>query len=111
MMTTIAVLLLFVADIGADKFDLKRLVAYTSISHMGFVLLGVFVGNRLALQGAVTQLICHGIATGALFMLVGALQERIHTRDTGRMGGLWTTAPRMGAAVLFFVLASLGLPA
>jgi NADH-quinone oxidoreductase subunit M len=102
--------ILYGAVMAFAQTDLKRLVAYTSVSHMGFVLLGVFVGNRLALQGAVTQIICHGIATGALFMLAGALQERIHTRETGRMGGLWTTAPRMGAAALFFVLASLGLP-
>jgi NADH-quinone oxidoreductase subunit M len=102
--------ILYGAVMAFAQTDLKRLVAYTSISHMGFVLLGVFVWNRLALQGALLQIICHGIGTGALFMLVGALQERIHTRETGRMGGLWTTAPRMGAVALFFALASLGLP-
>lgn len=90
--------------------DLKRLIAYTSVSHMGFVLLGVFAWNRIALQGAVMQIICHGISTGALFILVGALQERIHTRDLGRMGGLWSVMPRMGAAMMVFSLASLGLP-
>ncbi len=90
--------------------DLKRLVAYTSVSHMGFVLLGVFVWSEIALQGAVMQIVCHGLATGALFVIVGALQERIHTRDMGRMGGLWEAAPRMAAAALFFALASLGLP-
>jgi NADH-quinone oxidoreductase subunit M len=77
---------------------------------MGFVLLGIFAWNPLALQGAVMQIVCHGMSTGALFMLVGGLQERIHTRDMGRMGGLWSTVPRMGAIGLFFALASLGLP-
>jgi len=102
--------ILYGAVMAFAQTDLKRLVAYTSISHMGFVLLGVFIWNRLALQGAVMQMICHGIGTGALFMLAGALQERIRTRDMERMGGLWATAPRMGAAALFFALASLGLP-
>lgn len=90
--------------------DLKRLVAYTSVSHLGFVLLAVFVWNRLALQGALITIISHGISTGALFVLVGGLQERIHTRAIDRMSGLWDTAPRLSGTALFFALASLGLP-
>lgn len=90
--------------------DLKRLVAYTSVSHLGFVLLGIFSWNPLGLQGAVMTMICHGLSTGALFILVGALQERTHTRDMDRMGGLWATVPSLSGAVLFFALASLGLP-
>jgi len=90
--------------------DLKRLVAYTSVSHLGFVLLGIFSWNPLGLQGAVVTMICHGLSTGALFILVGALQERTHTRDMGRMGGLWATVPCLSGAALFFALASLGLP-
>lgn len=90
--------------------DLKRLVAYTSVSHLGFVLLGIFSWNPFGLQGAVMTMICHGLSTSALFILVGALQERTHTRDMGRMGGLWITAPRLSGAALFFALASLGLP-
>jgi NADH-quinone oxidoreductase subunit M len=102
--------ILYGALLAFAQTDLKRLVAYTSVSHMGFVLLGVFAWNELALQGAVMQMLCHGIATGALFILVGALQERTHTRDMGRMGGLWETVPRMGGIGLLFALASLGLP-
>jgi NADH-quinone oxidoreductase subunit M len=90
--------------------DLKRLIAYTSVSHLGAVLLGIFTSNSLALQGAVMTMICHGFSTGALFILAGALQERIHTRDMTRMGGLWTVVPRLSGAALFFALASLGLP-
>jgi NADH-quinone oxidoreductase subunit M len=90
--------------------DLKRLVAYTSISHLGFVLLGILAWNELALQGAVLQMICHGISIGALFMLAGALQARRHTRDMRRMGGLWSTVPRLGGVGLFFAMAALGLP-
>jgi NADH-quinone oxidoreductase subunit M len=102
--------ILYGAVMAFAQQDLKRLVAYTSVSHMGFVLLGVSVWNELALKGVVVEMICHGISTGALFALVGLLQERIHTRDMARMGGLWATVPRMGAAMLFFSLASLGLP-
>jgi NADH-quinone oxidoreductase subunit M len=98
------------AVMAFGQSDLKRLVAYTSVSHMGFVLLGVFVWSEIALQGAVMQMICHGLATGGLFIVVGALQERIHTREMGMMGGLWETVPRMAAAALFLALASLGLP-
>lgn len=90
--------------------DLKRLVAYSSISHLGFVLLGVFAGTELALQGAVIQMICHGLSTGALFILVGAIQDRIHTRQMNEMGGFWSIAPRMSGSGMFFALASLGLP-
>ena len=90
--------------------DLKRLVAYSSVSHMGFVLLGVFAWNDLALQGAVVIMIAHGLSTGGLFMLVGDLHRRLGTRDLNRMGGLWTLAPKMSRVGLILALASLGLP-
>ncbi len=102
--------ILYGAVLACAQTDLKRLVAYTSVSHMGFVLLGVFGWNELALQGVVMQMLCHGLSTGALFILVGALQERLHTRDLGRLGGLWSVMPRMGGMALFFALATLGLP-
>jgi NADH-quinone oxidoreductase subunit M len=90
--------------------DFKRLVAYTSVSHLGFVLLGIFAWNQLALEGALVTMIAHGISTGALFVIAGLLQERMHTRDMGRMSGLWSTLPRLSGAALFFALGSLGLP-
>lgn len=102
--------ILYGAIIAYGQTDLKRLVAYTSISHMGFVLLGLFAWNPLALQGAVVIMLAHGISTGALFILVGSLQDRIGTRDMQRMGGLWSTVPRMGGSALLFALASMGLP-
>jgi NADH-quinone oxidoreductase subunit M len=102
--------ILYGALLAFSQTDLKRLVAYTSVSHMGFVLLGVFVWNELALKGVVLQILCHGISTGALFILVGAIQERIHTRDMSRMGGLWATTPRLAGVAMIFALASLGLP-
>jgi len=101
---------LYGALLAFAQTDFKRLVAYSSVSHMGFVLLGLYAFNEIALQGAVMQMITHGVSTAALFMLAGALQHRLHTRDMRQMGGLWQQAPRMGACALFFVLASLGLP-
>ena len=102
--------ILYGAKLAFAQTDLKRLVAYTSVSHMGFVILGVFTFNELAYQGVVMQMIAHGISTGALFILVGQLYERIHTRDLNKMGGLWENAPVMGAIGLIFSMASLGLP-
>ena len=108
---TIAVLgIVYGALVAFGQTDLKRLVAYTSVSHMGFVLLGIFAGNAISRSGAVLQMAAHGISTGALFLLVGMVQERIHTRELGRMGGFWSPAPRLSAMGLVFCLASLGIP-
>src|SRR5258708_5296075 len=102
--------ILYGASLAFAQTDLKRLVAYTSVSHMGFVILGVFAFNKLAMQGVVMQMITHGISTGALFILAGVIYERIHTRDITAMGGFWVKVPFMGTIGLVFVLASLGLP-
>ncbi len=102
--------ILYGATLAFSQTDFKRLIAYTSVSHMGFVLLGIFAFNGLALHGVVMQMVAHGISTGMLFFIAGALQERMHTRDMTLMGGMWSTAPRMGAVALIFAVASLGLP-
>ncbi len=102
--------ILYGAILAFAQYDLKRLIAYTSISHMGFILLGVYAWNALALQGAVMQMLTHGFSAAALFMIAGAIQHRIHTRDMRAMGGLWPQVPRMAAISLFFVMASLGIP-
>lgn len=102
--------ILYGAVLAFAQHDFKRLVAYTSVSHMGFVMLGVFAWNTLALQGVVMEMIAHGFSTGALFMIAGALQHRLHTRDMRQMGGLWPRVPRLAAIALFFAVASLGLP-
>lgn len=98
------------AIMAFGQTDLKRLVAYTSVSHLGFVLLGIFTWNALALQGAVVIMIAHGFSTGALFVLVGALQERTKTREMDQLGGLWATIPFFSGVGLFLALASMGLP-
>jgi NADH-quinone oxidoreductase subunit M len=105
-----AIGVIYGAVLAFAQSDFKRLVAYSSVSHMGFVLLGLYAWNTLALQGAVMQMVAHGVSTAALFMMAGAIQHRLHTRDMHKMGGLWHNAPRMGACALFFAVASLGLP-
>src|SRR5690606_34129686 len=102
--------ILYGAVLAYGQTDLKRLVAYTSVSHMGFVILGVFSFNQLALQGVVMQLVAHGLSTGALFIIAGSIYERVHTRNITLMGGFWTKTPFLGAVSLVFVMASLGLP-
>jgi NADH-quinone oxidoreductase subunit M len=102
--------ILYGAVTAFSQTDLKRFVAYSSVSHMGFVLLAICAWNSLSLQGAVIVMLSQGISTGALFMVCGAIYERLRTRDMNVMGGLWNAAPRMGGMMLFFALASLGLP-
>ncbi|MGH8560520.1 MAG: complex I subunit 4 family protein, partial [Nevskiales bacterium] len=102
--------IIYGAVVAYSQTDIKRLVAYTSVSHMGFVLVGAYAGNLQALQGVVMQMLAHGVSTGALFILCGEVYERIHTRELGQMGGLWQRLPHLGAIALFFALASLGLP-
>ncbi len=102
--------IIYGAILAFSQTDLKRLVAYTSVSHMGFIMLGVFSFNELAAQGVVMQMITHGISTGALFILAGFIYERIHTRDITRMGGFWKSMPFLGTCGLVFAMASLGLP-
>lgn len=105
-----AIGILYGAFLAYAQTDLKRLVAYTSVSHMGFVLLGIYAGTAIALQGAILQIICHALSTGALFAITGFIQYRLNTRDFDRMGGLWAVMPRMGAVTMFFALAAMGLP-
>src|SRR5713101_5017895 len=90
--------------------DVKKLVAYSSVSHLGFVVLGIFAFNPISMQGAVFQMLAHGISTGALFLLVGMLYDRRHTFEISEYGGLATPMPKLAAFFLFVALSSLGLP-
>ena len=110
MMAMAVMGILYGAVLAFAQNDLKRMVAYTSVSHMGFVLLGIFALNPIALQGVVVQMVSHGISTGALFVLAGALNERLHSRDLQAMGGLWESMPVLSGVGLFFVMASAGMP-
>ncbi len=90
--------------------NLKKLVAYSSVSHLGFVVLGIFAFHQVSMQGAVFQMLAHGISTGGLFLLVGMLYDRRHTFEMSQFGGLATPMPRLAAFFLFVALSSLGLP-
>ncbi len=90
--------------------DFKKMVAYSSVSHMGFVLLGLAVFTKSAMLGALLQMFTHGLITGGLFLLVGVLYDRAHTRDLDAFGGLWAKMPVYGSILIFTALASLGLP-
>jgi NADH-quinone oxidoreductase subunit M len=90
--------------------NLKKLVAYSSVSHLGFVVLGIFAFQQISMQGAVYQMLAHGISTGALFLLVGMLYDRRHTFEISEYGGLATPMPKLAAFFLFVALSSLGLP-
>ena len=109
-MTLAVISILYCAKVAFAQTDIKRLIAYTSISHMGFVMLGIYAWNEQALQGAVMTMLAHGLSAAALFMLVGGLQHRIHTRDMDHMGGFWAKVPRLSFVALFFSIAALGMP-
>ncbi len=114
VVTTMLVLavigILYTAWVAAVQPDAKKLVAYTSVAHMGFVILGIFALNVNGLQGGLVVMISHGISTGALFLLLGMLYERRHTRTIAEFGGIARVAPWFATAFLITALASIGLP-
>ena len=102
--------ILYGAAVAYAQTDLKKMVAYSSVSHMGFIMLGIFSLTPLGISGAILQMVNHGISTGALFLVVGMLYERRHTRDLSAFGGLWKVLPVLGALSLIITLSSMGLP-
>ena len=102
--------LFYIAWIALAQQDIKRIIAYSSISHMGLIVLGLAVWNEIALSGAVIQMVNHGITTSALFILVGILEERGHSRQLGDYHGLWHRMPVFSGFFLFFAMAAVGLP-
>ncbi len=102
--------IIYGAMVAAVQKDLKSLVAYSSVSHMGFIILGIFVFSQQAMSGAVLQMVNHGLATGALFLLVGILYERTHTRLIANFGGLQKVIPVYAFFLLVVMFASMGLP-
>ena len=102
--------IIYGAVVAIAQIDIKKLIAYSSISHMGFVMLGITAGNLLSLEGAIIQMVNHGLTSGALFMLVGFLYERRHTKRISDFGGVKITMPKYAAIFLFTSFASIGLP-
>lgn len=102
--------IVYASLVALGQKDMKRLVAYSSIGHMGLVVIGLAVWDSLTLSGSILQMVNHGITTAALFIMVGMLDERFHTRTLADFGGLWKSMPMFSAFFLLFAMASLGLP-
>jgi NADH-quinone oxidoreductase subunit M len=102
--------IIYGAAVSYAQQDVKKLVAYSSVSHLGFVMLGLFALNPQGIQGGILQMVNHGLSTGALFIIVGMIYERRHTRDVEEFGGLWKIMPVYGALTLIVTLSSMGLP-
>jgi NADH-quinone oxidoreductase subunit M len=111
VMATLAVIgIIYGAIVSYSQKDVKKLVAYSSISHLGFVMLGLFALNAQGVEGAILQMVNHGISTGALFLIVGFIYERRHTRELDEFGGLWQVMPHYAVLTLIVALSSMGLP-
>jgi NADH-quinone oxidoreductase subunit M len=102
--------IIYGAAVSYAQADVKKLVAYSSVSHLGFVMLGLFALNSQGVQGAILQMVNHGLSTGALFLLVGMIYEQTHTRELKLYGGLWKVTPIFGTIMLIAALSSMGLP-
>jgi len=102
--------IIYGAVVAMMQSDIKKLVAYSSVSHLGFVMLGLFALNLQGVQGALYQMLNHGLSTGALFLLVGMIYDRRHTRMIDAFGGLWQQVPVFSAILLFVTFSSIGLP-
>jgi NADH-quinone oxidoreductase subunit M len=102
--------ILYGAAVAYAQTDMKKLVAYSSVSHMGFVVLGIFALNTIGISGATIQMVNHGLSTGALFLIVGIIYERRHTRELAAFNGLWKVMPVYGGLTLLVILSSAGLP-
>jgi NADH-quinone oxidoreductase subunit M len=111
MLTLSVIAIIYGAVICLGQTDLKRLIAYSSVSHMGFVTLGIFALNSQGMEGGILQMINHGVVTGALFLSVGIVYDRTHTRKIADYGGLATVMPMYAAFFMVFTMASIGLPA
>ncbi len=103
--------IIYGAWIAYAQTDIKKLVAYSSVSHLGFVMLGIFSLNPIGIDGAILQMVNHGLSTGGLFLIIGMIYERRHTRDIDAFGGLWKVMPLYTALSLLIIMSSIGLPA
>lgn len=110
MITLSLISIVYIAFVALVQKDMKKLIAYSSISHMGFVTLGMFIFNPLGMEGAVVQMISHGFISGAMFLCVGVLYDRVHSREISAYGGVANTMPTFAAFAVLFAMANAGLP-
>lgn len=111
MITLSLIAVIYIGVVALVQKDMKKLVAYSSIAHMGFVTLGFFMFQDLAVQGAIIQMISHGFVSGAMFLCIGVLYDRVHSREISAYGGVVNTMPKFAAFFLLFAMANAGLPA
>ena len=102
--------IIYTSLVALAQEDMKKLIAYSSVAHMGYVTLGIFAGNAQGVEGAVFQMLSHGIVSAALFLCVGVVYDRMHTREISRYGGLVHRMPKYAAVMMIFTMASVGLP-
>jgi NADH-quinone oxidoreductase subunit M len=100
----------YIGLVALVQQDMKKLVAYSSIAHMGFVTLGFFIFSELGISGGLVQMISHGFVSGAMFLAIGVLYDRVHSREIASYGGVVNTMPKFAAFALFFAMANCGLP-
>jgi NADH-quinone oxidoreductase subunit M len=110
MVTLSLVAVVYVGLVAMVQQDMKKLVAYSSVAHMGFVTLGFFIFNDLGISGGLVQMIAHGFVSGAMFLSIGVLYDRVHSRDIASYGGVVNTMPKFSAFALLFAMANCGLP-
>jgi NADH-quinone oxidoreductase subunit M len=108
--TLSVVAIIYTSLVALAQQDMKKLIAYSSVAHMGFVTIGIFTVTPEGLQGAMIQMLSHGVVSAALFLCVGVVYDRLHTREIARYGGLVNNMPRYALAFMIFMLASVGLP-
>jgi NADH-quinone oxidoreductase subunit M len=108
--TLSVVAIVWASLVAFRQLDMKKLIAYSSVAHMGFVTLGIFSGTMQGIQGAIFQMLSHGIISGALFLCVGVVYDRMHTREIAFYGGLVTRMPVYAAIFMLFTLGNVGLP-
>ena len=111
MITLSLIAVIYIGLVALVQRDMKKLVAYSSIAHMGFVTLGFFVFNAMAVQGAIVQMISHGFVSAAMFLCIGVLYDRVHSREIADYGGVVNTMPKFAALFVLFSMANCGLPA
>ena len=111
MITLSLVAVIYVGLVALVQRDMKKLVAYSSVAHMGFVTLGFFLFNDLSVSGGIVQMIAHGFVSAAMFLCIGVLYDRVHSREIASYGGVVNTMPKFAAFALLFAMANCGLPA
>jgi NADH-quinone oxidoreductase subunit M len=105
-----AIAIVYTSLVALVQEDMKKLIAYSSVAHMGFVTMGIFAANQQGVDGAIFQMISHGFISGALFLCVGVIYDRMHTRDIDAYGGLVNRMPAYALVFMFFTMANVGLP-